>query len=75
MTSFFLAIQGPTNTVVTPGFFVRTYRSTATMGDTVVETKAISSGKCLRTMLTKAGQQEEVVALPAALFSRSSPPH
>ena len=37
-----------------------------------METKAISSGKCLRTMLTKAGQQEEVVALPAALFSRSS---
>lgn len=39
------------------------------MGETVVETKGSIPGKCLRTILTKAGQQEEVIFSPFSLRS------
>ena len=70
--SLFFAWQGPIKTVTASGSRLFTSRETAHIGLTEVEILSLSSGKCLRIILTKAGQQEVVLLSPFAKASAHS---
>ena len=73
MASDFLAMQGPMNTVMQPGCRYFRYLEIAHIGETVEDIfSSYCLGKCLRSMLMKAGQQDVVIFLPSLYASLHS---